>query len=101
MKELEARLNAAAAKAGLPAGYTLTAHTDHTDCYADYIGYRVEGPDLERAHAWLIAAVRKNNATLPTPRHSSGLTRYATVRTGKLGSETFEYLCRARYCIGD
>ena len=95
MKELEARLNAAATAAGLPAGYILSSFTDTSDGWADYVGYTVEGPDVERAHSWLCAALRKSYEGLPATR--SGHTRYAEVRT----SRGVAFVCRGRFWIGD
>lgn len=109
MQELQDRLNAAATKAGLPAGYELASYTDNTDGYADYVGYTVTGPDVERAHKFLCAALKQSYKGLKPA--SSGTSRYAEVRTVRHTSCNHEehdgegcetsFVCRARYSLGD
>lgn len=54
--ELTNGLNKAAQKAGQLAGYIVFPHTEQSD-WRDYTGYRVQGPDVERALEWLCKAV--------------------------------------------
>lgn len=97
VQELQNRLNTAATLAGEAGVYALQHYTDQTDGYADYCGYVVtDGPDVERAHKWLCAAVAEEHAKKTKPA-SPGTTRYAEVRTtGKV-----TYVCTGRYWIGD
>ena len=95
LQTLQGRLNAAATKAGLAAGYTVAHHSDQTDGYADYVGWTVEGPDVERAQKWLVAnTLQEHKGSL---RCSGVTTRYAEVRTS--GGTT--YVCTYRFSLGD
>lgn len=111
MQELQNRLNAAATKAGLPAGYELASYTDNTDGYADYVGYTVTGPDVERAHKFLVTTVHNSRKGMKPAPASSGVTRYAEVRTVRHTSCNHEehdgegcettFVCTHRFSLGD
>jgi hypothetical protein len=111
-EELQNRLNNAATKAGLPAGYALEHYTDNTDGYADYIGYTVEGPDVARAQTWLCTAIREGRKGKGTPtqaRRAGPVTRYAEVRTvrsngwvnGTKVQKEVTFVCYLRFSLGD
>ena len=84
--DLTAKLNRAAERAGETGGYTVTTHTDNADSYADYCGFAVAGPNVERALAWLEATLRKECPDAHVRRHAG---------------RDFRFVATARYSLGD
>ena len=96
LAELTARLNAAAEKAGEPAGYVLERHL-HQDNYRDRWGYKVAaGPNEERALKW-VAAATKGRVT------SSNVPWSGTDDEGKYKTDWVKtnYVETGSYYIGD